>query len=338
MKPWYNSVSPEGDVAISTRIRIARNLKNYPFPSRMNDEQIRAVNELVLSSIANSNEEIAKEFKRIDMEYISETAAASLVEKSIVSPEFILDRRNKILLLSKDENISISLNDSDHIRISVILGGAVFEEAFEIADTIDNIISDSLSIAFSEQFGYLTECPTNLGTGMRASILLHLPATEKMNEIRRTAESVSKIGLSLSNAFSGEYENASSTYQLSNGITLGITESVAIENLKSIAYQVMSRERIYRETLDRVEVEDSCFRALGLLKNARRINEEEAAELLSKIRLGISLGIIAGIEPQTTTNLQITTKNNIIKNSFGDIDQTHIDEKRAEIIRDAFLN
>ncbi len=239
------------NVAVETKITLSRNIKSYPFPSRMEREQSRALNDLILTAAANARE-VFSDFKRIDMEYINENDAEHLFNKSLITPEFISDRRNKILLLSKDETISIMLPEQDHIKITVLAEGIDLEEAYRKAEIIDNAISDELPIAFSEQFGYLTESPTDIGTGMRASVLLHLPAAEQLGEISAVAESVSKIGFSLIRATLPEYNKITSCYQLSNSITLGITEKAALGNLKSIAMQLIERERGFKEVLQKL--------------------------------------------------------------------------------------
>lgn len=335
MEKWYTVTTSDSDVVLSSRVRLARNVRGYPFPCRMNDEQRQKLNEEIISVISNSDSKISSQLQCINAETLDDITAASLVERCVVSPEFICDRRNKILFLSKDETVGIEVGGRDHIRISVVLGGIALQEAYAVADGIDNILCDTLPIAFDEQLGYLTESPTDLGTGMHASVLLHLPAMERCGEISNTVESVSKIGLILSNAFDSEYKNNSSTYQLSNRITLGITEKSALDNLHAITLQLISRERVAREKLDKVAVEDAAYRALGILRGARKITNNELSNLLSEIKLGISLELIDNLQPSLIVALQVLTRDNMLQHKYGKLSAPEIEIKRAEMIRKA---
>ncbi len=239
-------------IAIYSKITLSRNLAGFAFPDRLDDEQKRAVNDLVCTAVANSKACESFGFKRIDMEFASNDDIEHLFYKSLVSQEFISDRRNKILLLSKDENIGIMLSEQDHIKISVVNSGLSLEEAYKTADVIDNAISEELQIAFSEQLGYLTENPADIGTGMRASVVMLLKGTEQLGEIYHISESVSKIGFNLIKINLPRYNNQPFCYSLLNSITLGITETAAIANLQSIALQIIEREEGFLESLKKL--------------------------------------------------------------------------------------
>ncbi len=240
------------DISIGSRITLSRNLKGFPFPDRMNDEQIRGVNDLVCTTVANSEVCERYGFKRIDMEYASNDIIEHLFYKSLITEEFIYERQNKILLLSKDENISIMLPEQDHIKITVNSNALQLEEAYMIADGIDNAISEELPIAFSEQLGFLTQNPSDIGTGLRVATYLDLKAAEQLGEIHHISESVSKIGFNLIKINLPKFRELSSCYRLSNSITLGITEKASIGNLKSIAEQIIDREAGFRESLKKL--------------------------------------------------------------------------------------
>ena len=177
---WYEKAGNCGDVVISTRVRLARNLKQYPFPARATDKQREAVEQKVKDALLSGNSILSKEFRFLPLESASEEEAVSLVERHIVSPEFISDRRGKAVLISEDESISIMINEEDHLRIQVLREGLSLKEAAETADRIDTLLSETLDFAYDSEFGYLTQCPTNLGTGLRASVMLHLPALTEM--------------------------------------------------------------------------------------------------------------------------------------------------------------
>lgn len=187
-------------VVISTRVRLARNLKEFPFPCRLNEQGREKVIEKVKSALKDSNSPIAQEFSFIKMSELTPQQSVSLVEKRLVSPEFISNTDGRGLLLSNDESLSIMINEEDHIRLQVIKKGLSLEDAYDTADKLDTLLDENLEFAFDSKLGYLTQCPTNLGTGMRASVMLHLPALEKSRAIGRIADNLSKLGLAIRGA------------------------------------------------------------------------------------------------------------------------------------------
>lgn len=277
------------DVIISTRIRLARNLRNYPFPCRMTVEQARQITEKIKAAILDGGSALADRFKYIDMAQLTQEQAVSLVEKRLISPELVTDKPGKGLLLLDDETVSIMINEEDHIRLQVILNGFELNKAYDIANKLDTMLDESLSLAFNDRLGYLTQCPTNIGTGMRASVMLHLPALHEAHAMGRIAENLSKLGLTLRGAYGEGSDAKCAMYQLSNQVTLGISEETAIENLKNITMQLVAQERNSRETMvESIRTKDIISRSCGILLYARLINNEEAMSLLSNIRLGIA--------------------------------------------------
>ena len=237
------------DVVISTRIRLARNLKDYPFPCKLNSQGREKVIEKVRDAVKKSNSPVASDFSFIKMSELTSSQSVSLVEKRLVSPEFISETDGRALLISKDECFSIMINEEDHIRLQVITKGLSLEQAYDTADKLDTLLDENLDFAFDEKLGYLTQCPTNLGTGMRASVMLHLPALEKSRAISRIAGNLSKLGLTIRGAHGEGTEPKGALYQLSNQVTLGISEKAAIENLKNITEQLIAQENQARERL-----------------------------------------------------------------------------------------
>ncbi len=337
MISWYNKSGYDTDVAIYTKITLARNIKGFPFPNRMTVEQIEKVNELVISAIT-ADEELSKNFEIIEMEKLPNFASLALVERGLVSLKFISDKSNKILILSKDETVSIMLCGDDHIRINIKSVGMDLEGAFIKAESIDGVVCSALPIAFSDSLGFLTESPMELGTALRAEVLMHLPFMEDAGEIRGIADSVSRIGLNIKGITNTDGYNTASLYTLSNLITLGITERGAIENLSSIVNQVILRERAARKDADVISTEDSIFRALALLKSARRINQEEALELLSKVKAGISLDLIKGVENYAPYMLMVESGDGMLQQISGEMVEEDIDYARAEFLRKALAN
>ncbi len=294
---------------ISTRIRLARNLKEYPFPCRLSEAGREKVIEKVKSAVINSNSCVAKDFSFIKMSELTPSQGVSLVEKRLVSPEFISESNGRALLLSKDESLSIMINEEDHIRLQVITNGLSLEQAYDTADRLDTLLDESLSFAFDKKLGYLTQCPTNLGTGMRASVMLHLPALEKSKAISRISASLSKLGLTIRGAHGEGTEPKGALYQLSNQVTLGISEKSAIENLKSITQQLVAQEEQAAQRLcSGIDVKDTIARSLGILRSALVISHDEALELLSNVRLGIAVNQITDVSTETVDKLMLAVE------------------------------
>ena len=285
------------NVVISTRVRLARNLKDYPFPCKLSAQGREEVIEKVRDAVQNGNSVLAKDFSFIKMSALDPRQRVSLVEKRLVSPEFISDTAGRALLLSSDESLSVMINEEDHIRLQVITKGLTLDEAFDTADKLDTLLDERLEFAFDEKLGYLTQCPTNLGTGMRASVMLHLPALEKSRAVSRIAGNLSKLGLTIRGAHGEGTEPKGALYQLSNQVTLGISEQAAIENLKNITSQLVAQEEQARERLCRsVEVQDAVARSLGILRYAKVMTHDEALKLLSNVRLGVVSGQITDVD------------------------------------------
>ena len=297
------------DVVISTRVRLARNLKDYPFPCRLSTQDKEKIIEKVKSAIENSNSPISKDFSFIRMSELTPQQGVSLVERRLVSPEFISESQGRALLLSKDESISIMINEEDHIRLQVINNGLSLEDTYDIADKLDTLLDENLDFAFDDKLGYLTQCPTNLGTGMRASVMLHLPALEKSRAIGRIAGNLSKLGLTIRGAHGEGTEPNGALYQLSNQVTLGISEKAAIENLKNITMQLISQENQARTRLcSSIDIQDAISRSLGILKSALVISHDEALKLLSNVRLGIVSGHIKNVSTETVDKLMLSVE------------------------------
>lgn len=333
MGRWYTQ-SVSDDAVVSTRIRLARNINGIPFPSRMTDEQKQEVNRLVRSAVENSNTPYAQSLKYINMRDIPENERFSMVERHIISREFASDSENRAIIISEDESICIMLGEEDHIRIQVILAGLQLEKAYDIADSIDSLLCGSLDLAFDERLGFLTECPTNLGTGLRASVMLHLPVLENCGEMSALTDSVNKIGFTVRGMYGEGSKAVASFYQISNQITLGISEKNAIDNLKIITTQLVEKERAHREKLDKLKMEDLCMRAIGILKNARILSSSEMMQRLSEVKLGMSLGVVdTKISP---IQQLIEGQPYMIMGKFGNMTAEERDIYRANMVRNSF--
>lgn len=321
------------EAVVSTRIRLARNLSDYPFPIKMTAQQKTELADKVCA--------VAKEimdFDRIDMQNLSRTQAVSLVEQHLISPEFISDPVGKTLLLSKDKTVSIMLNEEDHIRLQVIMPSLSLTEAFSLADELDTKLSHKLEFAFSSKLGYLTQCPTNLGTGMRASVMLHLPALLKGRAITKIASNLSKLGLTIRGIYGESSEPLGAMYQLSNQVSLGISEQSAIDNLKNIASQIVTQEIKLRDRiLSDIEVVDTVCRSLGILKTLRLVDHSEAMNLLSNVRLGVAHKLIDSLSLDSIDKLMCDIQPASILERYGDkLSTKERDIKRADYLREKF--
>lgn len=325
----------DNNIVISTRVRLARNLKDYPFPCKLNVQGMNEINSKVKEALINGNSAIAKDFQYIDFDNMTDTMKVSLVEKHLVSPEFISNTQGRALLLLNNGTVGIMLNEEDHIRLQVIEKGFCLDKAYDLADKIDTLLDERLNFAYDKNLGYLTQCPTNLGTGMRASVMLHLPALKKSGAMNMLAGNLSKLGLTIRGAYGEGSSPEGAVYQLSNQISLGISEKSALENLKNITEQLVSQEVKQRETLLKsIDTKDTVMRSLGILKSAYVMTHKEAVGLLSNVRFGICAGIIDNISIDTVndllTEIQPATLMTILKEQLSPEQR---DVKRAEYIR-----
>lgn len=326
MSKWYLGVGEQSDIVVSTRVRLARNIADYPFPAKLNTKSRTELNNLIKEAVEKDN---PFNLRFIEMKTLARFEAASMAERHIISPEFASDADGRALMLSPEEDISIMLNEEDHIRVQVMKSGFALDEAYEIADRIDDSLNEKFDFAFDSRIGYLTQCPTNLGTGMRASVMLHLPALTMSGQIHRLINTVSKLGLTFRGAFGEGTSATGDMYQLSNQITLGISEEYAIKNLKAITLQLCAQERAAREELLKdADTEDRIFRAYGILKWARLLSTKELMENLSLVRFGSVAGKI-NVPIETVNELMISMQPATINVMAG----KRLEERERDMIR-----
>lgn len=319
-------------MVVSTRIRLARNMMGYPFPDRMTLEQIAEVKQAVRDAVAQIG---GLELAYIELSDCKERDVLAMVERHLISYEFA-KKGTGALLLSPDERISIMICEEDHLRIQVLSAGLDLEEAYKLADLVETALDERLHFAFDERLGYLTQCPTNLGTGMRASLMLHLPALQERGAIRQLSGNVSKLGLTIRGAYGEGSKSSGAFYQMSNQVTLGISETAAIENLSGIAQQIMKQEQAAREQLlENPSFEDRIWRSYGLLNYARSISHEEALGLLSNVRVGVVAGLIKDVTVDTVTALVSDIHPGcLMSDADEDLMPEDRDRLRARIIRE----
>ena len=334
MSSWYQTKGPKDDIAVSSRIRLARNLSGIPFPARMTNNERMELNVKVKKAIMESNTPFSKSLKYIDMRDVPETQKYAMVERHIISPEFAKLKDESAVILSPDESISIMIGEEDHIRIQVISSGLQLTEAYDVAERIDSLLHGSLQFAFDNNLGFLTECPTNLGTGLRASVMLHLPALENSGEIEELANSIAKIGFTVRGMYGEGSKSAAALYQVSNQVTLGLSEKNALENLNIITTQLMEKELESRKKIDTISLEDICFRALATLQSARILTSSEMMQLISRVKLGQSMGILE-IEA-LPIKILVEAQPFMLMQKYGILEPNDRDIYRANMVREAF--
>jgi len=339
MNKWFEIDNKTNDnaIVVSTRIRLARNLSDIPFPNKMTSEQKNDVIDRVEKAVKGAKFGKNITLKKIDMQSLDDILANALAERRIISPEFAKNRNGRALFVSEDESVAILINEEDHIRIQVLSSGSDLPVCLKIAGEIDSLLDKELKFAFDEALGYLTQCPTNLGTGLRASVMLHLPMMESARMIENLANTVSKLGMTVRGSMGEGSASRGGLYQISNQVTLGISEQNAIDNLMSIVNQVIKQEEGLRKSAyenDTISTDDQIYRALGLLKNARLLSTDELLKLLSLVRLGASIGVIKSDISVLNALLFETGAYNICEKLGNAVELKKRDEVRAELVRE----
>ena len=289
---WYNTTGPLADTVISSRVRLARNIKGYPFPSRLDANNANEIIEKISAPLESAG------FRRINFSDISPIMATSYVERHYVSPEFATMETPHTLLLQETNGTAIMLCEEDHLRIQSILSGLSLDEAYQNASTIEKRLDADFDFAYSDTLGYLTHCPSNLGTGMRASVMMFLPALSRSGYIASLAAQLAKLGLAMRGLFGEGSGSAGCMYQISNQITLGVSESEILGKLTEAVRQIseselQARKNIAEDALDKLT--DKVARSVGILKHAYMISTEEFIKLFCEVRLGISKGLVEEI-------------------------------------------
>ena len=329
---WYKE-SKDSDIIVSTRIRLARNLEKYPFPQTISQKDKDAVINKIKSAVLDSNSTLSKEFKFIEMKSLKPYEREALAERHLISGE-MAQSEDGAVFVSNDENMSIMLMEEDHIRLQVIMGGGQLKKAWELANRIDDVLEESLTYAFSEKFGYLTACPTNTGTGMRASVMMHLPALTLTGNINKIISSASALGLTVRGLYGEGSKAYGNLYQISNQITLGVSEEEIIEKLLNITSQIEKHEKDSEKAIkDNESVSDKLWRSYGTLKFARSIASKEAKALLSDVILGENLGIIDIKGKKSKMELIIESEPALIMQGKN-LTPEERDRKRAEFLRE----
>lgn len=336
LSSWLRGRGPDSDVVISTRIRLARNLSGVPFPHHASPEQLRSV----LSKVKSALEKVSElaNLKLVELSSLDPIERQALVEKHLVSPQHIQDPASRAVILSPDESVSVMVNEEDHLRIQVIMPGFAPEAAFKAASGIDDAFESVIDYAFDEQAGYIAACPTNVGTGLRTSLMVHLPGLAMIKQLGSVLGTVSQVGLAVRGLYGEGSEAAGNLFQISNQVTLGRTEEEITQSIKSVIRQLVDSEHMARKALlddARPQLDDRVWRSYGVLTHARLLTSEEALRLVSDVRLGIDLGIIPEIEPGILNELMVITQPAHVQKIMGkEMDPQERDVARAALVRE----
>lgn len=330
MSKWYQSNANNSDVVLFSKIRLARNIADAPFPNRMNSDIRKSISKKIYATIKSS--QLANEFDIVNLSDKGSADAVSYFEKHLISREFAVSKEPCAFLKSKNDDISIMLCEEDHIKINSFESGQNLEKAYEKADLIDDIFINNLHIAYSQKLGFLTASPINLGTGLKASLVLHLPALSKRGAVYKLSSMVAKLGLSLRELYAN---GTGDIYILSNQVSLGISEKSAIDNLNAICSQIVKQERNAREELkENLDFEDKIYRTLGIMKSARKLEYNEFLNFLSLIRLGVSLGYF-DIDYETIGDLLYTMGDaTLVYNAQAELTKNMCCALRAKLVRE----
>ena len=321
--PWFAAGGQDADVVLSSRVRLARNLLRLPFPGRADEAQLAEIRRILDETLADISTAFGQPFERIVVDALTDVERAVLIEKRLISEKFAAGQPQRVAYISADLGISILINEDDHLKIQVMTPGLSVAQAFRTAAKVDDFIEAKLDLAFDERMGYLTAQPTNLGTGLRASVVVHLPGLVYTRNIENISHSFPQLGLAVQPLYGGG--EGAHLYKISNQLTLGYAEAEIIENLRAAVGEIAAHERRARKALSYVgkdSVEDGVWRAFGILSYARSLTEEETLDLLSRVRYGIDRGIITGVSGDCYGEIMVAARDAYLRYMAGGAEQT----------------
>lgn len=342
LSKWTEGAGPQADVVISSRIRLARNLAQYPFPHLLTTEQDKFIVDDI-TKVAKGKDFVKKLGKSevINLFDITDLEKWVLVEKHLISPQHAQGSGNRAVVISDDETFSVMINEEDHVRIQCLLPAMQIHEAYQKANDLDDSLEKTLDFAFSKEHGYLTVCPTNVGTGLRASVMVHLPGLVTTKQAGRVLSALSQVGLAVRGTYGEGTESSGNLYQISNHRTLGKTEEEILNNITTVTQHIIEQEKHAREIMLKEipdQLADRVWRAHGILASARLISSKEAINYLSELRLGIDLNIISDLDTRIFNELLVLIQPAFLQKQKG-VELTPImrDKARADIIREKIV-
>ena len=333
---WLRGSGPMSETVISSRVRLARNVKGYPFLGAAERKQRRELEERIRETILEA--ELAPKMLYVDLDQASDVDRDLLVERHLISKQHATAEGARGVALGQDENLSIRVNEEDHLRLQVLRSGLQLDEAWEQINGIDDRLEDELEFSYHPRFGYLTACPTNIGTGIRVSVMLHLPALKLTGEIEKVFRAAKDMKLAVRGLYGEGTEATGDFYQISNQTTLGKEEQEILDDFKHTTIpRIIDYEHHARRTLRSerpIALDDIVFRALGVLRSSRLMSSDEALRLLSHLRLGIHLGRVKDVEIKAINELVLMTQPAHLQKLMGKkLDGDERKAARAEFIR-----
>jgi protein arginine kinase len=303
---WLDASGPNADIVLSSRLRLARNLERVPFPGRARREQLTGVIQSVLSAAEGVDALGGAGF--LAMNDLPERGRQFLIERHLISRDLAQGARARGVLVAPGESVSVMINEEDHLRLQAVASGFDLAEAWALVDQCDHRLDRELEYAFRQDYGYLTACPTNVGTGMRASVLIHLPALVLTKQVKKVLQGVAAVGLAVRGFYGEGTDVMGNFFQISNQTTLGRSERDILDNLERVTNQLIEYEGRAREAMlrsARVQVEDKVWRAYGTLRHARSISSQEVISLSSAVRFGLAMGLDGLGDVKTVNELMV---------------------------------
>ncbi|MFD2617347.1 protein arginine kinase [Terrilactibacillus laevilacticus] len=338
VSPWMQLEGPDDDIVISSRIRLARNLSEFVFPIIATESQRKSTLETIEQKLKGESYSTLGTFEPVVMSNLSDIEKRVLIEKHLISPNLAQNPSYTSVFINQSESVSIMVNEEDHLRIQCLFPGFQLDEAMTLANGVDDWLEDKFNYAFDEERGYLTSCPTNVGTGLRASVMIHLPALALTQRLNRLAQVINQFGLVIRGIYGEGSEALGNVFQISNQMTLGKSEQDIVEDLRGVVMQLIEREKLARRDLltnSKIELEDRIYRSYGKLAFSRIMPSKEAATCISDIRLGIGLGIIQNVTKRMLNELMVLTQPGFLQHYFQDqLGPNERDVKRATLIRE----
>ncbi len=336
---WLEDRGPYADVVLSTRVRLARNLQGHSYPLRSREEERAQVFENVRQAIQHS--EVLRGGLALELSELTRLSRQVLLERHLISRELAGNGEGPPhgsgLIMGPREDVGVMVNEEDHLRLQCFLSGLQLQEAYRVVDRVDEELGAELPMAYHPEFGYLTSCPTNVGTGLRASILIHLPGLVLTKEIGKVLQGIGQVGLTFRGLYGEGSEVVGNFFQVSNQTTLGKSEEDLVDHLQKIVGQVIQYEMQAREVLRRdapAVMEDKIWRAYGLLRYARSLSFEEVMNLLSGVRMGVSMNILDGLRVYTLNKIMVFTQAAHLEQAAGrSLSDAESDLHRATYVR-----
>ncbi len=335
---WLQSGGADRDVVLASRILLSRNLRDLPFPNRADLYELAKVEERVAAAVPALQDVIGENLQAVQMENLSNLQREVLREKQLISEKMLRNPQHRTVYVGESQAVSLMVNEEDHIRIQCVTAGLDLAEPLKKAFAIDDMLESQLDIAFDEKMGYLTSSPTNLGTGLRAAVLLHLPGLVFTRNVSSIINISPQLGLAVRPLYGDDKEQPGCLFQIANQLTLGYSEQELIDNLRGAVTEIVAHERRARKALAlymKERLEDEVWRAYGTLSYARLLSEKEVLELLSRLRLGMDLKLIRGLAPECYGQMLLASRTSFLQNLAANenLSKTEIDRLRAQHVR-----